>query len=230
MSNHDTSHTLDATAGATSSAKTPGFVFSDPSIPAAEIRRALADMIGNEDFPATERNRRALQYVVECALDGRAEDITAALIAKRVYGRPNDFDPIKDPIVRIEMARLRRDIETYYLKSGRNSSLRISIPRGSYYPHVVRPKREEVDSPAWGPSPFLVSVLRAALCAWSADREGASAAWQDLKLADQTWPANLQVSVAAEVGDEKVVRLIVEGALRAGRWADGGENEGAPSD
>jgi len=227
MSNHDTSHTLDPVAAGAAQANPSYFVFPDRDIPAAQIRREVAVMLASEDFPASARNRRALEYVVECALQGRPADITAALIAKRIFRRPANFNPIKDPIVRIEMTRLRRDIEMYYLKSGRRSTVRINIPRGGYAPQVSRPKPEEADSRAWGASPFLVSVLRAALCAWSGDREGASAAWQDLKLADPMWPANLQTSVAAEVGDEKVARLIVEGTLRAGRWDDGGETDGA---
>jgi len=188
-----------------------------------DIRRELMVMLASEDFPATQRNRRALEYVVECALDGRHEEINARHIGTRIYGRDSDFDPIKDPIVRIEMARLRRDLETYYLKSGRHSPLRITIPKGAYFPHI---SRAEPPEPAWGSRPFLVSLLRASLGAWTGDNEGACAAWRDLKLADPVWPANLQVAVAREINDEKVARLIVEGTLRAGRWADGYESAG----
>lgn len=186
-------------------------------ISAAEIREELERIIGSADFPASARNRRVLQYIVQCALQDRREEATALNIATRVYGRPKSFNPCKDPIVRIEMTRLRRDLETYYLKSGRGNALRISIPRGGYFPEVSRPVSGEVSPAAAQASPFLVSVLRVSLNAWSGAHDAAAAAWQDLLLSDPNLPANLQEAVLREVGDEDLARLIVEGVLRAAR-------------
>jgi len=58
---------------------------------------------------ATDRLRRLLEYLVTETLDGRGNRIKAYSIATEVFGRPSSFDP-KDPIVRIEAARLRRQI------------------------------------------------------------------------------------------------------------------------
>jgi adenylate cyclase len=96
----------------------------------AELQRLLA----SNDFPATERNRRFLSYAVEKELAGLPEEITALHVGTRVFGRGENFDPNKDPIVRIEAGKLRRDLETYYLKEGQNNPLRISLPRGGYRP------------------------------------------------------------------------------------------------
>jgi len=183
-----------------------------------EIRRELDRIIESKDFPASERNRRVLQYVVRCGLEGRASEISAHAIATRVYGRPENFNPLKDPIVRIEMARLRRDLELYYLKSGASSPLRLGIPKGRYLPQVTRVARSGGGSAAGGvaASPFLVSVLRASLRAWSGAPD-AAAAWQDLLLADPDLLANLQGAVHHEVADKEVTDLIVEGVLRAAR-------------
>jgi hypothetical protein len=188
------------------------------TLPAAEVLAELARVVSSPDFAASPRNRRVLQYIVRCALEGRENELTAYHIATRVYDRAPTFDPIKDPIVRIEMAKLRVDLEMYYLKSGARNPLRISIPKGSYVPRVA-PAPPGADGKLAG-GPHLVAVLRAALCAWSDDREGAVSAWRDLKQADPTWPAELQACAARALEDEKVVRLVVEGALRAGRWAD----------
>jgi hypothetical protein len=98
--------------------------------PRAELRRILH----SRDFPASDRNRRFLEYIVECQLEGRSDEISALHIACRIFGRPKSFNPNKDPIVRIEAGKLRRDLETYYLKSGRHNPLRISIPLGGYRP------------------------------------------------------------------------------------------------
>lgn len=98
--------------------------------PRAELQRILS----SRDFPASDRNRRFLEYIVECELDGRPDEINSTYIARRVFGRPKSFNPYKDPIVRIEAGKLRRDLETYYLKSGRHNPVRISIPLGRYRP------------------------------------------------------------------------------------------------
>jgi len=182
-----------------------------------EIQSELNRIIGSQDFPASERNRRVLEYVVRCALEGRESDINAYAIATRVYGRPEKFDPLKDPIVRIEMARLRRDLELYYLKSGARNPLRLSIPRGRYLPQVTRHRGNETAPASASSSPFLVSVLRASLLAWSGAERPAAAAWQDLLLSEPNLLANLHGAVLREVGDEEVTKLIVEGVLRAAR-------------
>lgn len=101
---------------------------------ATDARAELGRVLASTDFPASERNRRFLAYVVEMELEGRVEDINAKAVATRVFGRRAGFDPNKDPIVRIEAGKLRRDLETYYLKSGVRNPLRLTLPRGGYRP------------------------------------------------------------------------------------------------
>ena len=113
---------------------------ADPQAPAAlgdlaaDARAELDRIVKSADFPATDRNRNFLSYVVENELAGRLEEITPVLLGQRVFQRDENFDPNKDPIVRIEAGKLRRDLETYYLKAGRRNPLRISIPKGGYRP------------------------------------------------------------------------------------------------
>ena len=101
--------------------------------PRAELRRVL----DSPDFPATPRNRRFLEFVAEKALGGHEGRIEAYEVGTKVFGRRQDFNPLTDPIVRIEAGKLRRDLETYYLKSGRGNPLRIELPRGGYRPAFV---------------------------------------------------------------------------------------------
>ena len=101
--------------------------------PRAELRRVL----DSPDFPATPRNRRFLEFVAEKVLNGHEGRIEAHEIGTKVFGRPESFDPLTDPIVRIEAGKLRRDLETYYLKSGRRNPLRIELPRGGYRPQFT---------------------------------------------------------------------------------------------
>ena len=101
---------------------------------AVDAREELGRIVESADFPATLRNRKFLTYVVEKELAGLHQEICPALLGVQVFGRGEDFDPNKDPIVRIEAGKLRRDLETYYLKAGRRNPLRISIPKGGYRP------------------------------------------------------------------------------------------------
>ena len=107
---------------------------SDPSVTREEALAAAAEAVTSPDFPATARNRRFLEYVVRHALDGNLDKITGYHVATEVFGREADFNPTTDPIVRIEAAKLRRDLETYYLKSGSRAPVRIALPRGGYVP------------------------------------------------------------------------------------------------
>lgn len=102
--------------------------------PPDAIRRVLRRILESPAFEASERNRRFLEYVVEETLAGRAGRIKAYCIATEVFGRPADFDPQVDPIVRIEAGRLRRGLDRYYLTAGSADPVRISIPKGSYVP------------------------------------------------------------------------------------------------
>ena len=99
-----------------------------------EVRAYLAHLLGASAFPASARRRRLLEYVVEQTLAGRAERLKAFDLAIAVLGRDKRFDPQNNPIVRIEVRRLRRDLEHYYPTDGRDDPIRITIPKGHYVP------------------------------------------------------------------------------------------------
>jgi len=97
------------------------------------VRRQIEQLLSSPDFDASRRSKGFLRFIVEEALAGRGEDLTQSAIATRVFER-HDFDPVVDPIVRIQAGRLRRSLERYYLLSGKQESLRIELPRGTYVP------------------------------------------------------------------------------------------------
>jgi TolB-like protein len=97
-----------------------------------EVRAQMRVLLGRSEFDASERNRRFLSYVVEETLEGRADRIKAYNIALGAFDRSEDFDPLTDPIVRIEASRLRRSLEHYYLTVGMGDRIRIEVPKGSY--------------------------------------------------------------------------------------------------
>ena len=98
------------------------------------VRRQLAKVLASADFDMTGRPREFLRFIVEEALAGRGADLTQAVIATHVFGREGDFDPALDPVVRIQAGRLRRSLERFYTRSGKEDAVRIELPRGAYLP------------------------------------------------------------------------------------------------
>jgi TolB-like protein len=112
-----------------------GLGLAEVRIPSRRLlRRHLAQVFESPDFDASRRSREFLRFIVEEALAGRADGLSQAAIATAVFGRRDEFDPLVDPIVRIQAGRLRRSLERYYLLGGRQDVLRIELPKGSYVP------------------------------------------------------------------------------------------------
>ena len=104
----------------------------------SEIREQLARVRASPAFDAPDRAQKFLCYVVEEALQGRADRIKAYSIALEVFGRNASFDAQNDPVVRIEAGRVRRALEHYYLLAGQRDPVLITIPKGGYVPAFTR--------------------------------------------------------------------------------------------
>lgn len=97
------------------------------------VVRQLDRLLESSDFQAPSRLKKFLEFVVQETLKGRAGSVKAYSIAVEVFGRDESFDPLLDPIVRVEAGKLRRQLERYYFLNP-DEPLCISIPRGSYVP------------------------------------------------------------------------------------------------
>jgi adenylate cyclase len=104
------------------------------STPANEVREELARVLAGPDFRGSERASRFLRFVVEETLDSGTTRLKAYTIATRLLGRPQNFDPVTDPIVRTQASRVRRSLEHYYLTAGAPNPVRIVLPPGTYRP------------------------------------------------------------------------------------------------
>jgi len=109
------------------------------SITAADIRAELNKILHSAEFIRRPQLQRFLNFVVEEELAGRGVQLKEYVLGVGVFGRPADFDPRVDSLVRVEARRLRAVLETYYAAEGRADALRIEIQKGSYLPSFVRP-------------------------------------------------------------------------------------------
>ncbi|WP_018902477.1 hypothetical protein [Rhizobium sp. 2MFCol3.1] len=104
------------------------------ALPPGQVKEELDRILDSPDFKSTTRRRKLLRYLVEESLAGRDKGFKGYTIATIVFGRDESFDPQSDPVVRLEARRLRHDLNSYYVSAGRNSPLRITIPKGQYAP------------------------------------------------------------------------------------------------
>lgn len=101
------------------------------SITEEEARSELERLLSDPRFHATERSRLILSYLAERHFSGHEDAVKAYTIAIDVLGRPSNFDASTDPIVRIEISRLRSFLDQYY-EAYKDSGVAIDIPTGRY--------------------------------------------------------------------------------------------------
>jgi tetratricopeptide (TPR) repeat protein len=108
------------------------------------IGKQLERILSSEIFKQSQRRRRFLTYIVGEALAGRAERLKGYAIALDVFDRPSSFDPLVNPIVRMEAGRLRDKLRDYYESIGRFDPIVVELPRGAYEPKIEI-RREPLD-------------------------------------------------------------------------------------
>src|SRR5262245_46488792 len=102
----------------------------------AAIRHQLDRILNSDPFQQSQRRQRFLEYLVTETLAGRGERLKAYNVALEVFDRPETFDPITDPLVRIEAARLREKLREYYGTDGQDDPIHIDLPKGTYTPQI----------------------------------------------------------------------------------------------
>lgn len=188
------------------------------------IRSHIARIIASAPFQQSHRRQRFLEYLVNEALEGRVHKLKGYTIGVEIFDRPTSFDPMTDPIVRVEAARLRDKLREFYAKEGQSDPVRIEIPKGTYIPIIevrssdalavreavtpdaaIRPTQALLGRRALGISVITSSALLLLLFAWSG--------WQLSRTADT--PPLDKVSVAVlsfeNVGGDPSWRRLADG-------------------
>ena len=91
----------------------------------------LFNKIFNSDgFIDQKHYQDLLRYLVVCSLNNESPKETS--IAIEIFGKNTDYDPTTDSTVRVYVHNLRKKLQTYYLKQGKNDCIKFSIPKGHY--------------------------------------------------------------------------------------------------
>ncbi len=104
-----------------------------------EVQAALEMILANDMFIKAPRMCRLLRFLVEKAVSGAVRDTSEYAIGIEVFDRnPSSYSASEDPIVRVQVGRLRTKLNAYYGTSGACPDIEISIPIGSYMPVIRR--------------------------------------------------------------------------------------------
>lgn len=102
---------------------------------AAGLRDASERLLASPGFVRAPRMARLLRYLVDQALAGPARPPTEYAIGLDVFDRdPARYHPGEDPIVRVQMGRLRQRLQASHAALGDPGAPRLLIPLGSYRP------------------------------------------------------------------------------------------------
>ena len=109
------------------------------------VQKQLHQIVNGEELKRSPVLAKFLEFVVKATLSGKQEEIKEYTIGVKALGRPADFNPQLDAIVRIHATRLRRVLTEYYLGAGKDDRIVIKIPKGTYVP-VFYEKNEQPDT------------------------------------------------------------------------------------
>lgn len=148
-------------------------------LPSVAAENVLEGVLRSRSFASAERRSRLLKFLVEQTVSGHGGNLKEFNIGVEVYGRdPATYDPRIDPVVRVDIGRLRTKLKEYYETEGREDAVRIELPKGSYaivfndanpaareIANRLEPcVAEEIRTPKparWGPKAYLYAGLTA---------------------------------------------------------------------
>lgn len=132
----------------------------------AQEDSALSRLVNSQEFRSSPRMVQLLEFLVN---HPAPDSLKETVIGVGVFGRDATYDPKQDPVVRVEVRRLRGKLLEYYEGSGRQEPLRIDLPKGSYRPYFIQtaPEAAPVVAPVSGSRkalPRAAVVLIATVC------------------------------------------------------------------
>jgi hypothetical protein len=97
-----------------------------------QFEAAIERLVASHALHGSESLRKLLKYLAKKALEHPGVQVKEYQIATEVLGRPENFDPQLDSMVRVQAGRLRAKLTEYYSAEGVADPLIIELPKGSY--------------------------------------------------------------------------------------------------
>lgn len=118
-----------------------GIVVKHEVIDRSKVSTWLGKVLASPIFCCSRNHQKLLRYLVEQTLDGNGERLKGYCIGVKVFGRPTNFDPNLDAIVRVEAMRLRKKLCAYYQTHGRMDEVHFHLEKGSHAVIFHEPKQ-----------------------------------------------------------------------------------------
>jgi len=165
--------------------------------------RLIDRILMSAPFQKSANLHSLLSFLAEHSILGKADVLTERQIGIAVFGKPAGYSPAEDSAVRVHVRQLRLRIHEYFAQEGRNDTLRVDIPKGSYALEFHESESETSPKPIpAGPPPetgktrrsylravlFWTALAAAAVCAIGWYRAANSAARSRVP-----WPLNAVV-------------------------------------
>src|SRR6266436_3438522 len=97
-----------------------------------QFARQIERLVSSRVLHGSESLCKLLRYLAKHALDHPGTPVKEYQIATEVFGRPADFDPQLDSMVRVQAGRLRTKLAEYYNTEGATDRIVVELPKGSY--------------------------------------------------------------------------------------------------
>lgn len=118
----------------------------------AEKQQALDLVLHSQTFARADQLKNFLSYVCRLEMEGRGAAINEYLIGVEVLGRPENYSPGDDSVVRNRAYALRQKLQEFYQHEKPDAPVRIELPKGSYCPGFVA-------APTVAPLPEITAPL-----------------------------------------------------------------------
>jgi len=89
-------------------------------------------LVNSHALHGSESLCKLLRYLADHAIKHPGVALKEYQIATEVFGRPGDFDPHLDSLVRVQAGRLRAKLAEYYASEGSEDSIMVELPKGTY--------------------------------------------------------------------------------------------------
>jgi hypothetical protein len=97
-----------------------------------DIQAQVGRILVSHTLHSSESLCKLLRYLAQHALEQPGSSPKEYQIATEVFGRPEDFDPHQDSMVRVQVGRLRGKLAEYYSSEGEHDPIVVELPKGTY--------------------------------------------------------------------------------------------------
>jgi hypothetical protein len=91
-------------------------------------------IVASPPFQKSGRLRDLLLYVTDQTIRGNAQELTEQHIGEALFHKPTGYSPLEDSSVRVHARQLRLKLHEYFDGVGRDETLVVEIPKGTYAP------------------------------------------------------------------------------------------------